>query len=107
MTEILADIIVNSRSMAMAAKNSVHPRWEDAVLVEDAIVGLESKFAGELHDAGITVAGDFTESCRGPEAGGDRLDIGVVGRIERFHAELEVQAAHRCGSYGGRQYPGD
>ena len=35
--------------------------WEDAVLVEDAIVALEGKLTSELQDTSIAVAGDFTE----------------------------------------------
>src|ERR1035441_2304878 len=51
---------------------------------------LEGELAGELHDAGIAIAGDLAEGARG-RAGAHRLHIGVVGCVERLHAELEVQ----------------
>src|ERR1035441_1711393 len=51
---------------------------------------LEGELAGELHDARIAIAGDLAEGARG-RCSAHRLHIGMVGCVERLHAELEVQ----------------
>ena len=63
--------------------------WVDAVLFENAIVGLEGDLSSNLQDAVVTRTRHGTQSGRG-SCRADRLEVSVVHYVERLAPQLEV-----------------